>query len=450
MSADTRTSLQDKIDAHSDVWSMLYNAQEHRFQFPIKPEFSNWVDEQKAWRSSVIFQNMSHHMTDVFFEGPDVLRLLSDLGINSFADFGAMQAKQYVVCNYDGQIIGDSVLFCEEENKVSIVGKPMAANWVRYHAQTGDYDVTVTHNDPPSANLADRTRFRFQVQGPNADKLLAELNGGPLPDIAFFKMGRFKIGPHEVVALNHRMSGAPGYEFWGPSDVGELVQQLILAAGEKYGLTPIGGRTYPVTAAVSGWVGSILPAIFTGERMRAYREWLPAAGFEARHSIGGSVATGNVEDFYRTPYDMGYGFIIKFDHDFIGRAALEAMMPAQKLRKVRLIWNAEDVIDIYASAFRQGDTYKKIELPVGGYAVAPSDRVQHNGKDVGVSFYPAYSEADRACISLASIPADLAVEGQELTLIWGEPDGGSNKLTVERHVQKTVRVTVDPKPIKRG
>jgi len=136
MSADTRTSLQDKIDAHSDVWSMLYNAQEHRFQFPIKPEFSNWVDEQKAWRSSVIFQNMSHHMTDVFFEGPDVLRLLSDLGINSFADFGAMQAKQYVVCNYDGQIIGDSVLFCEEENKVSIVGKPMAANWVRYHAQT--------------------------------------------------------------------------------------------------------------------------------------------------------------------------------------------------------------------------------------------------------------------------------------------------------------------------
>ncbi|MEM6311155.1 MAG: hypothetical protein AAF754_14010 [Pseudomonadota bacterium] len=71
------------------------------------------------------------------------------------------------------------------------------------------------------------------------------------------------------------------------------------------------------------------------------------------------------------------------------------------------------------------------------------------GEDVGVSFYPAYSEAERACISLASIRSDLAVDGQELTLIWGEPDGRSCKPTVERHIQKEVRVIVDAKPIKR-
>ena len=282
MSNSETTSLQDMIDAHTDVWSMLYNAQEHRFQFPIKPEFSNWVDEQIAWRSSVIFQNMSHHMTDVFFQGPDVIRLLSDLGINSFDGFGPMQAKQYVVCNERGQIIGDSILFCEEENKVSIVGKPMAANWARYHAETGDYDVTVTAIDRPSPNLSDRIHFRYQVQGPNADKLMEELNGGPLPDIAFFKMGRFKIGPHEVVVLNHRMSGAPGYEFWGPSDVAENVQSRIMQAGEKYNLTPIGGRTYPVTAAVSGWIGAILPAIYTDDDMRAYSR------MAARPKLGGA------------------------------------------------------------------------------------------------------------------------------------------------------------------
>ena len=442
-------SLQDKIDAHGDLWSMLYDGPVHRFEFPVKPEFSNWVDEQIAWRTSVIFQNMSHHMTDVFLSGPDVIKLLSDLGINSFADFGPMQAKQYVVCNYDGQFIGDAVLFCEEENAVSIVGKPMAANWVRYHAETGDYDVEVELVDRPSAVLTDRKRFRFQVQGPNADALLAELNGGALPDIPFFKMGQFNVGPHEVVALNHRMSGFPGYEFWGPSEVGEDVRNLILLAGEAYGLTQIGGRTYPVTAAVSGWVGSILPAIFTGEKMRPYREWLPASGAEGRQAIGGSLATGHVEDFYRTPYDLGYGFMIKFDHDFIGRDALEAMAPERKRKKVRLIWNQEDVVDIYASAFSDGDRYKKIELPAGNYSVAPSDRVILGDKLVGVSYYPAYSEADRACISLASIQSDLAIDGQELTLIWGEPNGGSGKPTVERHVQKTVRVVVDPKPIKR-
>lgn len=423
MSASQLISLQDKIDASGDLWSMLYNAPEHRFQFPIKPEFSNWVDEQIAWCQSVIYQNMSHHMTDVVFEGPDVIRLLSDLGINSFAGFGPMQAKQFVACNPDGYMIGDAVLFCERENEVSIVGKPGAANWVRYHVETGDYDVRVVQVDPPSPVLTQRRRFRYQVQGPKADELLAELNGGPLPDIPFFGMGRFKIGPHEVVALNHRMSGEPGFEFWGPSEQGGAVEALILEAGQKVGLTPIGGRTYPVTAAVSGWVGSVLPAIYTGEAMRGYRAWLPADGFEARHSIGGSLASGRVDDFYRTPYDISYGFMVKFDHDFIGRTALEALAaetnPAKRMKKVRLVWDAEDVVDIYASALRPGDKYKKIEMPVGGYAVAPSDRVQIDGKDVGVSFYPAYAEAERAFISLACIPQELATEGQNLSLIWG-------------------------------
>ena len=442
-------SLQTLIDEHKDLWSMLYDGEVHRFEFPVKPEFSNWVDEQIAWRTSVIFQNMSHHMTDVFLEGPDVIRLLSDLGINSFDGFGPMQAKQYVVCNHDGKVIGDAVLFCEKENKVSLVGKPMAANWVHYHVATGDYDVKVTKVDRPSPNLSDRARFRFQVQGPKADELFAELNGGPLPDIPFFCMGRLKIGPYEVVALNHRMSGFPGFEFWGPSQVAEEVRDLILEAGKKYNLTQIGGRNYPVTAAISGWVGSILPAIYTGEKMRGYREWLPANGPEGRQAIGGSLATGRVEDYYRTPYDLGYGFMVKFDHAFIGREALEAMAAEDKMKKVRLVWSQQDVIDIFASGFSAGDRFKKIELPIGNYTVAPSDRVLLQGEDVGVSFYPAYSEADRSYISLASIRPDLAVDGQALTLIWGEPNGGSGKPTVERHVQKEVRVVVDAKPIKR-
>lgn len=449
MQDNTALSLQNKIDAHDDVWTMLYNAHVQKFTFPVQAEFSNWIDEQRAWHNSAIFQNMSHHMTDVYFEGPDVVRLLSDFGINSFKDFGPMQAKQYVVCNHNGHYIGDAVLFCEEEKKVSVVGKPMVANWLRFQIENGDYDVRVEHIDRPSANLADRRLYRFQVQGPNADKILNELNGGPIADIPFFKMGRFNIGDYEVTALNHRMSGAPGFEFWGPSEQGDAVRDLILEAGKKYDLTQIGGRIYPVTACVSGWVGSVLPAIFTDEKMRPYREWLPATSFEAKHSVGGSMANGDVKSFYRTPYDLGYGFMVKFDHEFVGREALEDMQLEKRLKKVRLIWNAEDVVAIYASAFGQGDRYKKLELPTGSYSTSPSDRVQLNGNDVGVSFYPVYSEADRSCISLASIRPDLAKDGQELTLIWGEPDGGSGKPAVERHIQKTVRVIVDSKPIKR-
>ena len=59
--------------------------------------------------------------------------------------------------------------------------------------------------------------------------------------------------------------------------------------------------------------------------MKAYREWLPANSYEATGSIGGSFVSDNIEDYYSTPYELGYGPFVKFDHDFIGREALEKM-----------------------------------------------------------------------------------------------------------------------------
>jgi len=39
-----------------------------------------------------------------------------------------------------------------------------------------------------------------------------------------------------------------------------------------------------------------------------------------------------------------------------------------------------------------------------------------------------------------------AALGTEVTLIWGEEDGGSSKPVVERHVQMPIRATVAPAP----
>jgi glycine cleavage system aminomethyltransferase T len=65
----------------------------------MKPEFSNWRDEQRAWATTAVLFDQSFHMTDVYFRGPDALRLLSDLGVNSFRNFGKNKAKQFVACN---------------------------------------------------------------------------------------------------------------------------------------------------------------------------------------------------------------------------------------------------------------------------------------------------------------------------------------------------------------
>ena len=448
----TKQTLEQKLQGHASPFEMLYNAPASPFQFPIKPEFSNFRDEQAAWKNAAIFQDMSHHMTDLQLQGPDVSKLLQSLAINSFSNFGAMKAKQLVVCNYDGFMIGDAILTCETENKVHILGRPSSIMWIAYHAATGGYDVETLCIDKPSPNLADRRLYRYQVQGPNANKILEAVNGGPLPDIPFFKMGKFRIGSYETTALNHRMSGAPGYEFWGSSEEGEAVRELVFEAGEKYDLTPVGGRIYPCTSAESGWFGGAVPAVYTGEKMKEYREWLPAQSPEGSGSIGGSYYSEehNIEDLYLTPYELGYGFMLKFDHEFIGREALEKMAEQPKRKKVRLVWNAEDTNDVHASQFRpDAERYKYMEMPVANYSTFSCDEVLLDGERVGMSFVPAYSNNLRAWISLACVREELAVDGKELIVTWGERDGGSAKPTVERHVQKAIRVTVDAEPVKR-
>ena len=90
-----------------------------------------------AWRETSALFDQSHHMLDLQIEGPDTIKLLSRLGVNAFENFAANKAKQLVVCNHDGYVIGDAILFHLEENRVRLVGRPSAHNWVQYHAETG-------------------------------------------------------------------------------------------------------------------------------------------------------------------------------------------------------------------------------------------------------------------------------------------------------------------------
>jgi vanillate/3-O-methylgallate O-demethylase len=156
-----------------------------------------------------------------------------------------------------------------------------------------------------------------------------------------------------------------------------------------------------------------------------------------------------IEDYYMTPHELGYGSYIKFDHDFIGREALEAMADKPHRKKVTFEWNAEDVVDVIASAFRPGEeNYKFIDLPLSNYTSATYDSVTSDGEHVGFSMFSGYSFNERVMLSLGVVDADIEI-GDQLTLIWGEEDGGTAKTTVERHQQTEIRVRVAPTPYSR-
>jgi vanillate/3-O-methylgallate O-demethylase len=346
-------------------------------------------------------------------------------------------------------VIGDGILFHLEENRLVFVGRAPAANWIQFHAETGGYDLRIEKDDrSPSntkGNAVIRTCYRFQIQGPNAPQILEKLNGGPVAEIKFFHMGTINIAGRKVQALRHGMAGAPGLEVWGPYEEREEIRAAIVEAGRDSGLREVGSRAYATNTLESGWIPSPLPAVYTGEKMRAYRQWLPATSYEATSSLGGSFESDNLEDYYLSPYALGYGSFVKFDHDFIGRDALEKMAAVPQQKKVTFAWNARDVVTVWSSLLEQGDPYKFLDVPLSNYASSSYDRVQINGRTVGLSLFSGYSFNERSMLSLGVVDSELEV-GDEVKIVWGESGGGTQKTTVERHQQFEIRAVVSPAP----
>jgi vanillate/3-O-methylgallate O-demethylase len=433
---------------------LLRNSQLGAYVYPVVPtEFSNWRSEQNAWRDTAVLFDQSHHMAELTLKGPDALKLLSYTTINSFANFGPNRAKQMVPCSYDGYVIGDGILFYLDKEEFVFVGRAPTVNWLQFHAETGGYKVDFIRDDRspsnPRGKAVHRRHYRFQIQGPNAAQVLAKVHGGPVPDVKFFHMDYLNVGGRKVRALRHGMAGVPGLEIWGPYEEGEEVREIIVEAGREFGLLQVGTRAYATNALESGWIPSPLPAVYTGEKMKKYREWLPASGYEGSGSIGGSFVSDNVEDYYLTPYALGYGPFIKFDHDFIGREALEKKAQEPQRKKVTFAWNGDDITKIFASLFVPGgENYKYFDLPQANYASASYDKVTMGGKVVGYSMFSGYSFNERTALSLGVVDANINT-GDVLTLVWGEEGGGTRKTTVERHKQLEVRVKVSPVPYAR-
>ncbi|WP_307821899.1 aminomethyl transferase family protein [Streptomyces coffeae] len=451
MSTET---LEDKLDRVGGPVEMLKNGPTGAFEIPGRGEFGNWRDEQRAWKTTAVVFDQSFHMTDVYFRGPDVRRLLSDTGVNSFRTFGRNRAKQFVACNEDGYVIGDAVLFGFEEDEVSLVGRPAVPNWVAYQAAVGGYDVTVTRDERTVANNGRRRTFRYQLQGPNALKIVEKAHGGPIERIRFFHMGEFTLAGCQLRALNHTMSGIPGEEMTGleligPAAEGPAVMAALLEAGVEFGLVRGGAIAYPTTGFESGWIPSPTPAIYSGAALKPYRQWLTADSWEASISLGGSFDAPNIEDYYQTPWDLGYGNLVKYDHDFIGRAALERLVDAPHRCKVWLRWHDEDVKRVLASSLfdEPGTGAKYLDIPKSVYSTLPFDKVLVGDRLVGLSTSTGYTVNVGGWLSLAMLDEADARDGAEVTVVWGESDGGSGKPTVERHVQTEIRATVSTMPL---
>ncbi len=443
-------SLESLLTSKGNTAHFLRNQQAGPNVYPGVPaEFTNWRDEQKAWAQTCVLFNQSYHMAELMVEGPDAFAFLNGLGINSFKGFVPDRAKQFVPVSHDGYVIGDVILFYLGENQFNLVGRAPTLNWLMFHGETGGHDVTLTYDERTAVrpDPENRRHYRYQVQGPNAAAVIEAATGQAAPELKFFHMCWMEIGGKKVRALRHGMAGQPGFELFGPWADGPAVHAALVEAGKAHGMALVGGRTYSSNTLESGWIPSPLPAIYTGAEMETYRDWLTTNHYEAKASIGGSFVSDDVADYYLTPWDLGYGPFVKFDHDFIGRAALEKMAAGPHRKKVTLALEDASATDaLYGMFGKDGLRPKYMEFPSAVYSMHPFDRVEVGGVLVGLSTWIGYSANEGKMLTLAMLDEEFAVPGTEVDFIWGEPDGGTSKPTVEKHRQVTIKAIVSSVP----
>jgi vanillate/3-O-methylgallate O-demethylase len=392
------------------------------------PEYTDWLDESLSWKRTCYIGDWSF-LWERRFRGPDALLLFSDISVNSFARFDVGQAKHVIHCDDDGKIIHEGILSRLGDDELMLFGR--GCFWADYKLRHGDYDAESEPDD----------WFNFQVSGPTALHTVERAAGRRLRDIAFMRFGEIEIAGHSVMALRQGMAGEVGYELQGPREQADAVYAAVLEAGQEFGIRRLGGRVAAINhleACFPTIATDYLPAIY-GDAMAEYRAEFDAAmpAYANTFSVAGTFESDDVGGWYRSPVELGWGNRIKLDHDFIGRDALERELASPRRTIRTLVWDPDDVVDVYASMFT-AEPYAFMDMPRDQRGTMCADVVLRDGAPVGVATSRGYSFFFREMLSLCTVDVEHAEVGTEVVVLWGEPDGP----------QKAIRATVAPAPYK--
>ncbi|HWI22776.1 MAG TPA: hypothetical protein VNT22_09205 [Baekduia sp.] len=402
------------------------------------PENTSWIDESMSWKETCYIGDWSF-VIDRRFTGPDVLRLFSDISVNSMENFKVGNSKHVIHCSEEGKVIEQGVLSRFPDDVFVSMGT--CAFWAEHIARRDGYDVQVE-----AADL-----FKFQVQGPSALFLLERVAGEDLRDVRYMRFRDVTIAGHKVHALRQGMSGEIGFELQGPRELGEEIWNTIFEVGQEFGIRRLGGRVSMINhleACVPSATTDYLPAIYD-ETHADYRQFLAEIDpvrYKRSHAIAGSFDADDVSAWYRSPVDLGWTRQIKFDHEFTGRKVLEEEMANPKRTMRTLVWNPEDITSLYTALFDKDNPLPDfMEVPRDRRGYMYADAVNQGGQLVGVSTSRGYSAYFREVISLCSIDVAQSEPGTEVTVTWGAPGTRQTEIraTVQRAPYKTNRGNTD-------
>ncbi|MEZ5223714.1 MAG: hypothetical protein R2743_19655 [Ilumatobacteraceae bacterium] len=392
-------------------------------------EFSGWRQETMSWKSGCYIHAGLAGAGVVEIKGPNAAEYLQGLLINSLDRFPIGSMKHGVMCNEGGLITSHGII----ERLADDV----------FHSYAGGPPGIFGIPDAPDGVQIDRLPiFLFQIAGPTSLDLLEEVTGESLRDLKFLRFREAQVAGVKVEVARIGMSGGLAYELHGPMDSAAIIYDTVYQTGKDFGIERLGWGSYLVNHVEGGFpqaTWTFVPAANTPDEWDFMRT-------KVWQTLG-SVDPADMRARTRTPVEVNWHNMAKFDHDFVGRAALEAEIADPKRTTVTLRWNHEDVMDVYASLFRDGESFKPFDLPYTPqrWPMAYADHVTQGSESVGYSSGTVYSYHFREMLSMGCIDIDQADIGNEVTVYWGDFGGRMKEIraTVERFPYLTDRRNSD-------
>jgi len=288
--------------------------------------------------------------------------------------------------------------------------------YIEFALKKGDYNCA-------GGNLTG-TVFLYQLGGPHSLEIVEAATGEDCHDIKFVHFRDSSIDGRKVSICRIGMAGSLAYEVHGRIEDAISVYNALLKAGEPFGIRKIGRHAYRNTHTENGFPQ--LTIHFWFSEVDGFGEFLSKQDIFGAGNIKFTGSVGpDIKMHYRNPVELGWAAMIKFDHDFVGQKALEKEVANHRRQMVTLVWNVDDIMDVYRSQYGP-NPYAPMNGPEEySYCIGSSelhaDKVLKDGKFIGISSGRMFSPYYREMISLCSIDAPYSKLGTEVTVLWGDP-----------------------------
>jgi glycine cleavage system aminomethyltransferase T len=393
------------------------------FAHAVPYEHTDWREETMAWKSTAYLHGNLNPSPTYRVKGPDALKFFSDTCVNGFAKFPIHSGKHAIMCNEKGQVMMDGVLVrLAEDDFITYWMAP----YVVYALQKGNYNAV-------GEDLTGKV-YLFQLAGPRSLEILERATKNDMHDVRFMGVKSTAIGDMKFDVLRMGMAGTLGYELHGRIEDAKAVYSALMEAGAEFGVKRLGQFAYMMNHTEDGFPQAYYHFPYPWAEDKEFAAWLGGQTDMFWSQLRGSMGN-DIRLRYRTLVELGWEKMAKFDHDFVGRAAIEKEIAHPHRRMVTLVWSTEDIMAIHRSQYEPGQPYPPMDS--AGHFVGRglfADKVLKNGKVVGISSGRAYSYNYRQMLSLCSIDVDQADLGNEVIVLWG--DDGTRQKEIRAHVSR--------------